>query len=36
MGTSTMFKENIIKLIGCTIIKIPASRIDKFSTGWIK
>ena len=29
-----MFKENIIKLTYCTIIKMPASRVDKFSAGW--
>ena len=33
LGFSTMFKENIIKLTCCTIIKMPASRIDKFSAG---
>ena len=33
MGESTMFKENIIKLTCCTIIKMLASRIDKFSAG---
>ena len=34
MGKSTMFKENIIKLTNCTIIKMPASRVDKFSAVW--
>ena len=34
MGESTMFKENIIKLTYCTIINMPASRVDKFSAGW--
>ena len=33
-GVSTMFKENIIKLSCCAIIKMPASRVDKFSAGW--
>ena len=34
MGKSTMFKGNIIKLTYCTIIKMPASRVEKFSVGW--
>ena len=33
---STMFSENIIILSCCTIIKMPASRVDKFSAGRTK
>ena len=36
MQQSTMFKENIIKLTCCTIIKMLVSRIDKFSAGQTK
>ena len=36
MGESTMFKENIIKLTSSINIKMPASRVDKFSAGWTK
>ena len=31
-----MFSENIINLTYCTIIKMPASRVDKFSAGRTK
>ena len=31
-----MFTENIINLNCCTIIKMPASRVDKFSAGRTK
>ena len=30
------FSENIINLIYCIIIKIPAFRVDKFSAGRTK
>ena len=33
---STMFSENIIILSCCTIIKMPSSRVDKFSVGRTK
>ena len=35
-GQSTMFSENIILLAFCTIIKMPAFRVDKFSAGRTK
>ena len=34
MEQSTMFSENIVYLYFCTIIKMSASRVDKFSAGW--
>ena len=33
MGSSTVFSVNIINLTCCTIIKMPASRIDNYSAG---
>ena len=36
MKQSTMFSENNINLICCIIIKMPAFRVDKFSSGRTK
>ena len=36
MEQSTMFSEKIINLTCCSIIKMPASRVDRFSAGRTK